>query len=280
MPVLFWNFGLRILDFESEIRGPKGFPESKIAILLRRWSLLHDNSRRRVLLAHFVLLLVVLFAVFMAAKYLYAGAQQEVIQQSEGTQSLLARQTALGVQNYYTSITGVLNLLQPPENTPATQPLAKFPVGGRLNPNQHETRRRNVETGMFSNMLNRWGGIIWTNVNQKVSTLFIVDAIDDMSVIKVAGTTDGAPNPEDVVKEARDWLLTVKTESISPYFPDIAGGSHLISVPVRQQGGIQMVAVVPVSLVEKELLQFVNRSPDERAGLVDDQGTFISAAHR
>ena len=183
------------------------------------------------------------------------------------------------MQNYYTSITGVLNLLlQPPENTPATQPLAKLPVGGRLNPNQHETRRRNVETGMFSNMLNRWGGNIRSNVNQKVSTLFIVDAIDDMSVIKVAGTTDGAPNPEDVVKEARDWLLTVKTESISPYFPDIAGGSHLISVPVRQQGGIQMVAVVPVSLVEKELLQFVNRSPDERAGLVDDRGTFISAA--
>ena len=233
---------------------------------------------RRVLIAHFALLLLVLFAVFMAARYLYASARQEVIQQSEGTQRLLARQTALGVENYYTSITGVLNLLQPPENAAATQPSPRFQVGTKLNPNQREARRRNIETGMFSNMLDRWGTIIWSNVNQKVSTLFIVDAVDDMSVIKITGAMDGAPNPDDVVKRARDWLATVKTESISPYYPDIGGGSHLVSVPVRQQGGIQMVAVVPVSLVEKELLQFVNRSSSQRAALVDDRGTLISTA--
>ena len=232
---------------------------------------------RRVLLAQFALLLLVLLAVGMAAKYLYAGARQEVIQQSEGTQGLLARQTALGVENYYSSVTSVLNLLQPPENA-TTQPAPRLPVGGKLPANLRENRRRLIEGGPFLNLFNHWGPIIWSNVNQKVSTLFVVDVVDDMSVIKVLGTTDGAPDPADVAKQARDWLATVKTESISPYMPDIAGGAHLVSVPVRSQGGVQMVAVVPVSNVEKQLLQFVNRSSSQRAGLIDDRGTFVSAA--
>src|SRR5207302_10284748 len=95
---------------------------------------------RRVLLAHLALLCLVLLAVAMAAKYLYSSARQQVIQQSEGTQRLLARQTALGVENYYASVTSVLNLLQPPENSPTTQPAQRFQFGGKLNAAAHENR--------------------------------------------------------------------------------------------------------------------------------------------
>src|SRR3954452_2273066 len=80
---------------------------------------------RRVLLSHLALLLVVFLAVGLAAKYLYAGARTQVITQAEQTQMLLARQTAAGIENYYESITNVLNLLQPNDNDPATQPAGR-----------------------------------------------------------------------------------------------------------------------------------------------------------
>ncbi|HEX3356167.1 MAG TPA: SpoIIE family protein phosphatase [Tepidisphaeraceae bacterium] len=236
---------------------------------------------RRVLIIHFALLCLVLLAVGLAAKFLYRSARTEVIQQAQITQELLARQTSLGIENYYQSVTGVLDLLQPP--TPSTQPTSRparqFQIGGRLNEAQHEVRMRNFEGGPFANMINRWGSIIWENSKEKVSLLIIVDVMDNMNVIKVIGTSDGAPNPDEVISKGSDWLKTVKTESISPFMPDLAGGAHLISVPVRAQGGVQMVAVVPMSNLENHLLQFVNRSETQRAALIDNRGTVISAAN-
>src|SRR4051812_8493796 len=83
---------------------------------------------RRVLLSHLALLLFVFLAVGLAAKYLYAGARTQVITQAEQTQMLLARQTATGIENYYESITNVLNLLQPNDADPSTQPAGRAPA--------------------------------------------------------------------------------------------------------------------------------------------------------
>src|SRR5690348_5277900 len=79
---------------------------------------------RRVLLAHFALLLLVLLAVGLAAKFVYNSARQQVIEQAQQTQRLLAIQTATGVENYYDSVLNVLNLLDPNENaaTSTTRP--------------------------------------------------------------------------------------------------------------------------------------------------------------
>jgi serine phosphatase RsbU (regulator of sigma subunit) len=235
---------------------------------------------RRVLLIHFALLCIVLAAVGLAARFLYRSARTEVIQQAQITQELLARQTSLGIENYYESVTSVLDLLQPATagTQPTTRPNRPFQFGGRLNEAQHEVRMRNFENGPFANMINRWGSIIWENCKQKVSLLIIVDTVDNMGVIKVIGSSEGAPDPADVTKYASDWLATVKTESISHFIPELAGGAHLVAVPVRAQGGVEMVAVVPISNLENHLLQYVNRSGSQRAGLIDDHGTFISAA--
>ena len=49
----------------------------------------------------------------IAVRVLYSGARGRAIDQAKQNQELLAKQTALGIENYYESVTGVLNLLQP-----------------------------------------------------------------------------------------------------------------------------------------------------------------------
>src|SRR5689334_21956882 len=76
---------------------------------------------RKVLFVHLAALLVVLAVVVAAARVLYINARTQAIEQAKHTQELLAKQTALGIKNYYESVSGVLNLLQPPDGAPATQ---------------------------------------------------------------------------------------------------------------------------------------------------------------
>src|SRR5438874_2064603 len=120
---------------------------------------------RRVLLAHLVLLFVVVCAVAMAARVLYEGAREQVVQQAEKTQTLLARQTATGIENYYESITNVLNLLQPNDTEPATQPLRR--AGRPPSTQQLLARRRNLESGPLAGGFSRLSTSVWEQIKTK-----------------------------------------------------------------------------------------------------------------
>src|SRR4051812_46811976 len=82
-------------------------------ILRRSMEFQARKFARRVLITHLALLVVVLGIVSIAARVIYGGARRQAVLQAEHTQRLLAKQTALGIQNYYESVTSVLNLLQP-----------------------------------------------------------------------------------------------------------------------------------------------------------------------
>src|SRR5689334_7329055 len=92
---------------------------------------------RRVLLGHLLLLAVVLLIVAGAVRYLYHSSRQQAIDEAKSKQKLLSRQTALGVQNYYESVTNVLELLQPEitttaEEEPTTAPAESAPPSAQL----------------------------------------------------------------------------------------------------------------------------------------------------
>src|SRR5262245_60020945 len=159
---------------------------------------------RRVLLGHLALLCLVLIAVAAAAKYLYSGARQQVIGQAEKTQTLLAKQTAAGIENFYDSITNVLNLLQPSENEPTKSPFREpttRPGGGRhmqdalnrLPPPEQQQRRRNLEAGPLGGPFNRLAMAVWEQIKDKCTTMFLVDPVDGMTVVRVIGADPEAP---------------------------------------------------------------------------------------
>ena len=234
---------------------------------------------RRVLLAHLALLCVVLLAVGMAAKYLYASARQQVIQEAEQTQKLLAVQTAAGIDSYYESIINPLNILDPNEREPTTQSGRRVPPGGKLAPQQLQNRRANFE-GRFAGMFERSATPVWDQINDKCSMMFYVDLLDSNRILRVIGKTDSDPTtPEQVVQQASEWLIATSEthkKAISAFYPNISGGAHLVCLP--RQNGLVIVAVVPVADVEARLLGIVNRSESSGSMLVDDQGMFVSSS--
>ena len=67
---------------------------------------------RKILLLHLLLLVLIAAAVAIAARQVHQRAREEVIRQAARRQELLASQTARGIENYYASILGNLDLIQ------------------------------------------------------------------------------------------------------------------------------------------------------------------------
>src|SRR5215212_3782942 len=86
-----------------------------------------DNAARRfarnVLLAHFLLLAFVITFVILGVRVLQSSARAQALDQARATQELLAKQTALGVQNYYQSVSGVFDLLKPLQSEDLPEPV-------------------------------------------------------------------------------------------------------------------------------------------------------------
>jgi serine phosphatase RsbU (regulator of sigma subunit) len=207
---------------------------------------------RKVLLIHAALLIVVLLIMGSAVRVLYAGARDRAIEQAKENQEVLARQTAQAIENYYESVTGVLNLLQPADGTP-----------------NDKTVDRPSETV---------NSATWVSIQDKASLLMVLDQRNNMRIVRVIGASDqNAPDPKAITDEAYNWLLLVSERAISPYLRLSNQGMHLVAVPLRGQAGRLMVAAIPVSALEQAVLGNVNRSDNTTATLIDDAGTFISA---
>ncbi len=308
---------------------------------------------RKVLLVHGGLLLLVLLIVGGAVKLVYGSARTQAISQAQRTQQLLAKQTALGIQSYYESVTGVLNLLQPGEGDPSTQParrpngagqlggnLPRFerlrndrngfrdsnddgppprepttePAPGgrryefRVDPNrtgapltasEREARRRALESGPMARMMTGFANGVWEGIRDKASMLFVVDPADQMSVVRVIGSTDETLKPQQLAADAHDWLMAIharaagaprETLNAATTLPAtlpatnqtnvihaMSNNSHLVAVPLRGPGALVMIAVVPISSLERNVLSFVNRSTTTGINLLDEKGTFISS---
>ena len=220
-----------------------------------------DRAARRfarwVLILHLALFGAVLMVIGYTARVLYRGAYEQATGQATITQEMLARQTSLSIKNYYDSITGVLELLQPPEDEPAPAPTRRVPLEDVT--------------------LSRVAPSIWRSLSERVSLLFLVDPRDPQGEIRVFGANDGAPDPRDVHNHPGTWLGDIRRASVSPYLRfEPGGGAHVIRVPLRGASALMLVAVVPIAKLEQALLRDVNSRATAGAMLADETGVIIS----
>jgi hypothetical protein len=131
---------------------------------------------RKILITHAALLIVLLVIMGIAVRVLYGGARVRAIEQAKQNQEILALQTALAIENYYESVTGVLNLLQPSEGKTNERPIDSI----------------NAAT--------------WMSIRDKSNLLMIINVRDQMGVVRVIGAVDGAPDIKSVTDAAHDWL--------------------------------------------------------------------------
>ena len=223
-----------------------------------------DRAARRyarwVLIIHLALFAAVLLVIGLTARVLYRGAYDQAIGQASLTQEMLARQTGLSIKNYYDSITGVLELLQPPQVEPATR-----------------AQPRAGAAALDAAALSRLAPSIWRSLAERVSLLFLVDARDPRGTTRVLGTNDGAPAPADVQQHLGPWLADVRRASVSPFIQFArGGGGHVIVVPLRGTNALTLVAVVPIAKLEQALLRDVNSRATVGAMLSDENGVIIS----
>ena len=151
--------------------------------------------------------MIVLLIMGAAMHILYGGARDRAIEHAKRNQEVLARQAARAVENFYDSVTGVLNLLQPAEGKP----------------NERTAESINDAT--------------WVSIRDKASLLMIVDQRENMHVVRIIGQGENAPDPNAITDTAYNWLLLADERAISPYLRLSNAGMHLVAVPLQDRPG-------------------------------------------
>ncbi len=217
---------------------------------------------RRTLLLHTLLLAVVLATVAVAARSVYQAARDEVLQQAEAQQQLLAGETARGIQSHYKSILDDMDLLRRADAaaTPTTAPAGRTPAELALE-RLLTFSNRNPGAGQVI------GGVIWRQLQGRASLLFGLDRTPAGASpttgrpppsIRLVGSDDAKVTPDTVVKRSGPWLRAQVTPSVGPFerWGDVAG--NLVCVPLRDEAG----ATVPVA----EPARFTGRRGFNRGG--------------
>ena len=225
---------------------------------------------RRILLLHLVLLGIVLAAVTLAVRYLHHSAREQAKDQQRQTQDLLTRQTAVGIESYYRSITSVLDLLKPLQMEGSTP--------------MREIRRSPAAAARASAMRIELLNALWNSMRDRVSLVFIVDP-GEMAVVDLLDGTDDASAErnfryaQNILAEKSLWLRNVHEPAISSFSQFEKGAGHLVCVPLRGSGYQRLlVAFVPIQQLERSLLSDVNSRENMGAMLVDTSGTVISSS--
>jgi serine phosphatase RsbU (regulator of sigma subunit) len=204
---------------------------------------------QKVLLIHFALLVAVLVIVYLAAREVYESAREHALQQAERRQSLLAEETARGVQSYYDSILSDLIMMRPVNpDDPDTQY-----VSPRLPTSIPSTPAARAAAGIIGPMiLNR-------QLDGRVSHLFTVEKGNFRVRWMGIGRNEKSPSAAEIVTKIEPWLKSLKQPAMSDFEIVDDRGFHFIAVPSLAIGkDTIIVAAVPTKRIEQWFLNELN----------------------
>jgi len=255
---------------------------------------------RRILLIHFALLVVVVGLIFVASREVYKQTREQATEQAKARQSLLAAQTARGIEAFYHSIFNDLDLLRQADKdegdeteTPTTQP-AIAGLDWRRLLRLDERIGGNAGNAPFQNL---FAGILWKQLDGRVSNLFAVNrdrlkrqnterALEKerLQVLQPFGSADARLTPEQIIVKSIDWLKSVEKPQISRFLQFQVGdeivGLNLVCVPVSQRNPRLLVAAVPIHIVQSRFTDKLNSDSDStNAFLCDESGTIMISSH-
>ena len=252
---------------------------------------------RRVLILHLLLLMGVIAMVYFASKSVYVRARQQALEQAEGSQELLAKQTGDGIKAFYDSIRDDLDLIHSADeedgsiaqaSTPGTQPSQPIALGPFLLPMPFRALtdvmsavgRGDNHTG------NIVGLLLWRQLDSRASLLFAVDADRLLSkespqalarnpIIRAIGPIGSHRQAREVVQKVRDWLVKVREPSVSAFdkFGDLGDG-NVVCVPAPDRPGDKsrrlLVAFVPIQKVRGKFLDKLNPADNSTSATLAD----------
>lgn len=212
-----------------------------------------DRAAKRfasfVLAIHVLLLLLVAAMVFAAAHQVYVEARQQAIDQAIGRQTLLAEQTARGIESYYQSIVDTLELLQ---RIPGSQSAQD-------------------EVFLTPRLLMATRGVlapaVWQQLKNRAKFFFVVDrtGIADALILPTTERDHGL----EYLNQGVNWLKDITEPSISPLMKVGDDYVHFVCVPNGAKSRLLFVAVVPVENINTEFLSRVHAQKHMSAMLMD-----------
>ena len=259
---------------------------------------------RWVLTIHLLLLVVVIGLIFFASKSVYEQARHQAMDQAEGSQELLAKQTADGIKAFYDSIRDDLDLIhRADDEEPSTQP-----TGANSATNAPSTRastgapiivgpftlpfsiRILNEVGAAGQKDNRTANIIglllWRQLDSRASLLFSVDVerltskesavpVVKNPAVRVIGPPGSHRLAKEVALKMQTWLSTVEQPSVSNFqeFGELGAG-NVVCIPAPARPGDKnrrlLVAYVPIQKVRGKFLDKLNPSDMSTAATLAD----------
>jgi len=267
-----------------------------------------DNAKRfarRILLLHGFLLIVVLATVAAAAREIYLKTREQMVQQAEERQQMLAKQTASGIESHYQSILNDLDLLRRADNdeTGAEKPNTEEPVildrtPPVLTPAERAARQaaraagrplpatQPTLFGAVANLFNQLGSrssivgqVMWKQVSGRVSLLFTMNrpaASIAVTEVHVIGSDDDRLNVMDVAQKSQHWIEDLKAPSFGRFDTYNGVGANLICIPMAR--GRDLVGVIPIAGIEKQFLKPLNDNKTTGAWLIDEAGVAMAAS--
>jgi len=210
---------------------------------------------RRILAVHFVLLVVAIVSVLIAARELYLQTRDQTLNQVRQRQELIAAQTARAIEDYYASLRDMLDLVARSDGELWSRTETPGDAGPRLLP------------------------AVWRQLEGRISQLFVVAGGRKL----VAATPPSSlPQAQLLVQQAGHVLAEVSQPAIVPLHALNGQSAHLLCLPVETasmpDGRLLLVAAVPTSVIEQRFLGSVNRDSALVAMLVDEDQRVLAAA--
>jgi serine phosphatase RsbU (regulator of sigma subunit) len=222
---------------------------------------------RWVLIIHVVVLALVVSLVYFAARDIYYTQRRAAIEHASEVQSLLARQTARGIQDYYNSVIDTLQSFRRATEGEGLGEQANLPAGLAATPqNLLAVMRDTIVPAM------------WQQVKNRADDLVVVDRLAP-TIIRVFPSQDSNIGPE-VLDQAGDWLRGLRLAAVSDLHKVDGRNVNLVAVPLIANARIVFVAVVPQQNIDTKLLGEVHAKPDMSAMLMDQNMRVMTASDK
>lgn len=232
----------------------------------------HRRFVIRILLIHGLLLAGVLALVILASAEIYQSTRDEAIEQARIRQELLAHQTCLGIESYYTSIIDALGWIEDRQEF-------SFNV-------LHDQRTRDMTAGLERGAKPVAAQLVGEQLGNRVSALFVYNQRTKgvIPILPAQSTLDSSHLPTEI----HDWLLKVKQTSVSRFMQLDGQGVSLVAAPFnhailpatfRPLEPRLLVAVVPGQEIESNFLPLLTNQ-NSAATLVDSRLQVITSSNK
>jgi serine phosphatase RsbU (regulator of sigma subunit) len=194
----------------------------------------------RTVISHVLLLCVVVAVVVVATRSVYRSAREQAFEQAIVRQEVLARQTARGIESFYSAILSDLDLV-----------------------------KRAEEQSRDSVAIDSMMATLWDQLQGRITHLFEYDRARG-AVTRRFGDEDQI-SAERLIDASRAWIDRLEKPDVSGFLP-FRDGMDLVAVPVDGPSRSVLIAVVPLRVVQSQFLTDLNNQSAMGVLLLDEAG--------